>query len=107
MKLYKILIALLFLTISSFAEIIENIEITGNKRLSKESILVFTKIDLNNNYESNDLNNILKNLYDTNFFEEVHRIIRHDYLKVELDFLCVQYLTEILYLFQKRYLTLF
>ena len=71
MKLYKILIALLFLTISSFAEIIENIEITGNKRLSKESILVFTKIDLNNNYESNDLNNILKNLYDTNFFEDV------------------------------------
>ena len=69
MKLYKILIALLFLTLSSFAEIIENIEITGNKRLSKESILVFTKIDLNTNYESNDLNNILKNLYDTNFFK--------------------------------------
>tara|TARA_B110001452_G_scaffold252668_1_gene242722 strand:- start:2003 stop:4240 length:2238 start_codon:yes stop_codon:yes gene_type:complete len=76
MKLYKILIALLFLTLSSFAEIIENIEITGNKRLSKESILVFTKIDLNTNYESNDLNNILKNLYDTNFFKDVNITVK-------------------------------
>ena len=66
-----ILFLLLFSNNLVFSEIISKIEVTGNKRISKESILVFGEIDLNKDYSNQDLNNILKNLYSTDFFKIV------------------------------------
>ena len=51
-----------------YAEIIEKINIKGNKRISKETILVLGNIKTGILYENSDLNIILKNLYDTKFF---------------------------------------
>ena len=55
----------------SLAKEISNIEIIGNNRISNETIIVFS--DYKNNIEINErnINNILKNLYDTNFFKDV------------------------------------
>ncbi len=65
---------LIFVTIlphSVYADKINNIEILGNNRISDETIMMFA--DVNNGDEVNDqkLNKILKNLYDSNFFENV------------------------------------
>ena len=53
------------------AEIIKKIEISGNKRVSNETIKVYGDININQDYSENDLNKILTNLYSTNFFEDV------------------------------------
>ena len=45
-----------FLTNFSLAEVIRNVEVFGNKRISKESIIVFGEIKYNLNYNDNDLN---------------------------------------------------
>ena len=65
---------LFFVLISiSKAEVVDNIKIFGNERISQETIKVYGDINLNKKKEfSNiDLNNILKELYSTNFFQNI------------------------------------
>ena len=61
---------LIFLSFS-FSEIIKKIQITGNSRISDETVLMFSKINEGENFNSSMLNELLKNLYDTNFFSDV------------------------------------
>ena len=68
------------------AEIVKKIEISGNSRISDETVKVYGDIKgLNLNYSRNDLDNILKNLYSTNFFENVNLEIRNEILYINLD----------------------
>jgi len=55
----------------SFSEIIKKIQIEGNTRISDETILMFSKINVGKNFETLMLNELLKNLYDSNFFSDV------------------------------------
>ena len=47
------------------------IEIIGNDRISDETIKLFISLDKNNIINEVELNNILKELYETNFFKNV------------------------------------
>ena len=73
--LYKIFLFLIFfsLTFSSWAkaEQIQKIDIVGNERISIETIKMFSGVSINDDLSQNDLNEILKKLYKTNFFELV------------------------------------
>jgi outer membrane protein insertion porin family len=84
-KIIKINIFLIFLTTFVFAEIINKVQISGNKRISNETIFVYGNIELNKNYTSIELNSILKNLYSTNFFKNIDMSIDSSvlYLTVE------------------------
>ena len=62
---------LLFLISTSYAVVIKDIQINNNKRITKETITTYGKIQLNKDYNQKELNNILKNLYDTNFFKKI------------------------------------
>ena len=53
------------------SEIVENIDVIGNKRISKETIILFGNIDKNLNFNENHINQILKDLYETGFFENI------------------------------------
>ena len=53
------------------AEILNEVEIKGNKRISSNSIILFGDIQKGSNLDDKKLNIILKNLYKTNFFENV------------------------------------
>ena len=53
------------------SEIVKKIEISGNKRVSDETIKIYGEIKINQDYGRKDLNEILNNLYLTNFFEDV------------------------------------
>ena len=53
------------------SEIIKEIEVTGNKRIARETIVVLSKIKINDSYDNNLINESLKSLYDTNFFNDV------------------------------------
>ncbi|MDB3949418.1 hypothetical protein N9402_02010, partial [Candidatus Pelagibacter sp.] len=84
-KIIKINVFLIFLTTFVFAEIINKVQITGNKRISNETIFVYGNIELNKDYTSIELNSILKNLYSTNFFKDIDISIESSvlYLTVE------------------------
>ena len=61
---------LLFSTVSN-AENIKNIVIAGNDRVSDETIKIFSSINIGDEINSDKLNKIIKNLYETNFFENI------------------------------------
>ena len=72
-KIFSInLLLLFFLVTFSLAEIINVVKVVGNKRISKESIIVFGKIKLDKNYNQEELNDILKHVYETNFFKKIN-----------------------------------
>ena len=67
-KFLYLLLFWLILTNATNAEIVEKIKVKGNVRISQETIVVFGDIELNKNYEAQDINTLSKQLYDTNFF---------------------------------------
>ena len=53
------------------AEIIQSINVEGNKRISQETIIMFADVSIKDELSEKDLNEILKKLYNTNFFDLV------------------------------------
>ena len=53
------------------AGVVTKIEIQGNNRVSDETIKVYGDFDINDNIDEKKLNEILNNLYSTNFFKDV------------------------------------
>ena len=73
-KFYKFIIKIFcsfFIILNLFAANITKIEIEGNNRISDETIKVYGGIKLNENVDEKKINQILKDLYSTNFFEDV------------------------------------
>ena len=50
---------------------IKKIEILGNERIPKTTIKMLSNIDVNDSINENKINEILKDLYDSNFFEDI------------------------------------
>ena len=69
--LSKIILVLVLLINNALGEIVKKIDILGNKRIPDETIMMFSDININENVDNNRLNIILKNLYDSNFFENI------------------------------------
>ena len=67
--LFFILVYLIFFISFSKSEIIKEIVVLGNERVSDETVLMFSDVKINQNIDTEKLNNILNNLYETNFFE--------------------------------------
>ena len=66
------------------AEIVNKVIIVGNERVSDETIKIYGKIDLNVDYSNKDLDQILKNLYSTDFFEDINVKLENNTLKISL-----------------------
>ena len=54
---------------SAYADIINKIQIKNNNRITKETIITFGGIELGKDYSQEQLNDILLDLYSTNFFQ--------------------------------------
>ena len=66
------IICIFMLSTQSFAlEIIKKINITGNNRISDETIKMFSTVDVDQKISPSDINNILKLIYESNFFKDV------------------------------------
>ena len=82
-----ILFVILFTSIFSTwlrAEIIDKIDIKGNERISKETIKMFTGVSVKDDLSERNLNEILKKLYNTNFFDLVSVKIINNVLFIEV-----------------------
>ena len=84
LKVLLISIYLIIKTSLSFAEIVNDIMVTGNERVSKETIINFSELNKGDDVSSSDLNNSLKSLYDTNFFEDVKVEINNNLVKINV-----------------------
>ena len=73
LKKFNILVYLLLIFSISNANsnILENIVVDGNDRISNETIIMFSGVKKYNDVDNVDINKVLKNLYETNFFENV------------------------------------
>ena len=80
---FIVFLLLNFFTVSH-AEIINSIKINGNERISKETIIVLGNISTGKDLNSNDLNNIIKNLYETNFFKNINIDIQNNVLEINI-----------------------
>ena len=85
MKKY-ILTTILFISLLSNlnSEIVEEILIKGNDRISEETIKVYGDIEIKKNYSEKDLNKIINNLYSTEFFEDVKVKLTNNILSIDV-----------------------
>ena len=79
-----LLIITMFLNFNLSAEIVKKLEVEGNIRISAETIKVYGDINLNKDYSAFDLDKILKNLYDTDFFTNVKVSIKNGVLTINV-----------------------
>ncbi len=66
------------------ADVVKNIIVDGNKRVSSETIKLFSEIEINQNLNINDLNEVIKKLYNTNFFSDVSIDLKNNILKISV-----------------------
>ena len=87
MKKTLILILSLFFTFvfnNLYAEIINKVEVTGNDRVGKETIIVYGDIKVGKDYGPVEINNITKNLFETNFFENIEIELNNGLLSINV-----------------------
>jgi outer membrane protein insertion porin family len=83
LKIYTFLIFFIFTSLP--AEIINRLEITGNQRVSSETIKMFANVTKGSDFDSNDFNTTLKNLYNSNFFDLIELKIVKDTLLIYVE----------------------
>ena len=69
--LFKSLLFFFILIASAYSEVIKEIKVTGNQRVSSETIKIFSEVKINSDLNSNQINEVVKKLYTTNFFSDI------------------------------------
>jgi len=78
------LFLIFFMLSSSYAEEVKEIKIKGNSRVPQETILMFSSISIGDSLNNSDINNVLKNLYETNFFNDIKINFENGILNIQL-----------------------
>ena len=84
--IFKLFFILWFFSSTSnvFADVLKKIEVFGNKRISNATIKVYGDIQLNKDYQGKDINDVIKKLYDTNFFSNISTSFSNGILKINV-----------------------
>tara|TARA_B110000971_G_scaffold215761_1_gene249767 strand:- start:1214 stop:3457 length:2244 start_codon:yes stop_codon:yes gene_type:complete len=83
-NLTKFILFVSLFTSSVNAESFLNFNVVGNERVSAQTIINFSNLDAGSDLSENDLNQALKNIYDTNFFELVSLDITNNTLNINV-----------------------
>ncbi len=83
-KYFSLIIYLLVIFTSKVfsSELVNDIIIKGNQRISSETIKLFSEVKINQEIDENNLNKILKNLYETNYFKDVKITLKNGLLTI-------------------------
>ena len=71
-----------FLSGTSMSQIIKDIKVYGNDRITLDTIKLFSPISINENINESKINNLLKELYKTDYFENIKIKINNDILEI-------------------------
>lgn len=74
----------IFFVYFSYANVISKIDISGNKRISDETIKVFVDFKIGDEINIIKIDEILKNLYETKFFKDVNVVNKNDVLIINV-----------------------
>ena len=66
------------------AEVINKINIEGNERVTDETVLMFSNLEVGSNYNQDILNQALKDLYYTDYFEEVEISFKNQIISIKV-----------------------
>jgi outer membrane protein insertion porin family len=69
---------------TSYSEIANKLVVLGNERISSETIKVYGDVELNKDLSKNDIDQILKKLYGTDFFENVNINLNQGTLTIDV-----------------------
>ena len=87
MSKFFIKIILFFFLLSSLAkaETLQKFDISGNKRISNQTIIIFSELKINEEITRSKLDKVIKKLYQTNFFRNINLSFDNQtlFLKVE------------------------
>ena len=83
--IFASLIFFLLFFSNSNAVVIKDLKVKNNNRISKETIITYGDIEINKDYDQKELNQIIKRLYDTNFFKNLNLKIEDQILVLEVD----------------------
>ena len=81
----KFLIVMLISISSAFGEVVKSIKVSGNERISNETIIVFSKIKIGQNLSESQLNKVIIDLYETDFFKDVSINFDNQILNISVD----------------------
>ena len=83
--LIKIIVIFSFLLSFANAETLKKFEISGNKRISDQTIIIFSEIKINEEITKTKLDEVIKRLYKTSFFKDINLSFENQtlFLKVE------------------------
>ncbi len=70
-KYFIYLIFFFFFNNLSKAEVIKEIQIIGNDRVSNQTVIMFSKLEIGDQVDNNSLNLALKEIFSTNYFKDV------------------------------------
>ena len=78
------IIQLIFIQ-NSFADIIKDFKILGNNRVSNQTIIMFSNLNIGDNANNDILNEALKDLYYTNYFKKISITFDSGLLKIKVE----------------------
>ncbi len=82
---FIVFIHLLLLIDPVYAKKYNEIKVSGNERLTLETITMFSGLNLESEIENKDLNNAIKNLYKTNYFKNIKIITSKDIILIDIE----------------------
>ena len=80
----SLIFILLFYSNNALSNTLERIDIIGNDRISDETIKLFINVKVNDEIDNDKLNDILKDLYETDFFSDVSVSLKNQILAINV-----------------------
>ena len=77
-----ILLFFIFFNINSYSEVVNKVNVKGNDRISLETIMIFGDVAIGKNYETSDVNLLIKKLYESNFFSNISVKLENNILSI-------------------------
>ena len=79
---YLYIFLIFFISLEAKSEILKDINIEGNQRIPNETIKMFGNVNIQDNLNLNEIDKILKNIYNSNFFEDVQVTLENNVLNI-------------------------
>ena len=80
-----VFIILMLLSSTAISKTINKIEIIGNDRITDETIKLFISVSKDDEINDIKLNNVLNDLYETNFFNNVSVTLNNSIILINVD----------------------
>ena len=78
----NVVILVLAFNSQASSNVIEKFKIEGNQRISDNTIILFAEVNVGQEITNNDLNIILKNLYKTQYFNDIRVSLKNNILNI-------------------------